>query len=32
LTRAKIDALQARYDYIFRMKVLDFYAGIPLTL
>ncbi|MCE2846463.1 MAG: TolC family protein [Sphingobacteriales bacterium] len=32
LTRAKIDSLQARYDYIFRMKVLDFYAGIPLTL
>lgn len=31
LTRAKIDALQARYDLIFRVKVLDFYAGRPLA-
>ena len=31
LTRAKIDSLQARYDLIFRVKVLDFYAGRPLA-
>jgi outer membrane protein len=31
LTRSRIDLLQAKYDYIFRLKVLDFYAGIPLT-
>jgi len=32
LTRARIELLQARYDYIFRLKVLDFYAGKPLAL
>ena len=31
LTRVKIELLQAKYDYIFRLKVLDFYAGNPLT-
>lgn len=31
LTRARIDLLQAKYDFIFRLKVLDFYSGIPLT-
>ncbi len=30
LTRTKIELLQAKYDYIFRIKVLDFYAGNPL--
>lgn len=31
LTRAKIDHLQSLYDLIFRVKVLDFYAGRPLA-
>jgi len=31
LTKGKIEFLQAKYDYIFRVKVLDFYAGNPLT-
>jgi outer membrane protein len=31
LTRARIDNLQAKYDLLFRVKVLDFYAGRPLT-
>jgi outer membrane protein len=28
---AKSQMAQAKYNFIFRMKVLDFYAGIPLT-
>lgn len=31
LTKGKVDLLQSKYDYIFKVKVLDFYAGIPLT-
>lgn len=31
LTRAKSDLLQAKYDYVFRTKVLDFYQGKPLA-
>ncbi|MBL7923119.1 MAG: TolC family protein [Bacteroidia bacterium] len=31
VTRTKVELLQAKYDYIFRLKVLDFYAGNPLT-
>jgi len=31
LTRTKVELLQSKYDYIFRLKVLDFYAGNPLT-
>jgi len=31
LYKAKSDLLQAKYDYIFRIKILDFYQGIPLT-
>lgn len=31
LTRVRIDLLQAKYDYIFRLKVLDFYAGNAIT-
>ncbi|MFN8155178.1 MAG: TolC family protein [Bacteroidia bacterium] len=31
LTRTRVELLQAKYDYIFRLKVLDFYAGNPLT-
>ena len=30
VTRSKVELLQAKYDYIFRLKVLDFYAGKPL--
>jgi outer membrane protein len=29
---AQSDLLQAKYDYIFRLKVLDYYQGKPLTL
>jgi outer membrane protein len=29
--RAKSDLLQAKFDYIFRLKVLDFYMGKPLS-
>lgn len=30
--KAESDLLQAKFDYIFRVKVLDFYAGKPLSL
>jgi outer membrane protein len=32
LTQTQSDLLQAKYDYIFKMKILDFYRGNPLTL
>ncbi len=32
LARTESDLLQAKYDYIFRMKILDFYRGIPIRL
>ena len=32
LTNAQSNLLQARYDYIFRTKILDFYNGIPIKL
>ena len=32
LTRAMSDLLQAKYDYIFKTKILDFYQGIELVL
>jgi outer membrane protein len=31
LTKAQSDLVQAKYDYIFRVKILDFYQGKPLT-
>jgi len=31
LTKAESDKLQAKYDLIFRLKVLDFYMGKPLV-
>lgn len=31
LAKSQSDLLQAKYDYIFRMKVLDYYQGVPLT-
>lgn len=32
LSRTESDLLQAKYDYIFRTKILDYYRGIPITL
>ena len=32
LTSAKSTLLRAKYDYIFKTKILDFYMGIPLSL
>lgn len=30
--KAVSDRIQAKYDYLFRVKILDFYKGVPLTL
>ncbi|MFA6924987.1 MAG: TolC family protein [Bacteroidales bacterium] len=30
--KANLDLLQAKYDYIFRIKILDFYQGKPLVI
>lgn len=32
LAKAKSDMLQAKYDYVFKLKVLDFYQGKPISL
>ncbi len=32
LITAQSDLLRAKYDYIFKIKILDFYKGIPLKL
>lgn len=32
LTVAQSQLLQAKYEYIFRTKILDFYNGLPITL
>lgn len=32
LTKAQSDLLQSKYEYIFKLKVLDFYQGKPLKL
>ncbi len=32
LIKSESDLLQAKYDYIFKLKILDFYMGKPLTL
>jgi outer membrane protein len=32
LDNARVNAIIAKYDYIFRTKILDFYIGRPLTL
>jgi outer membrane protein len=32
LTQAQSNLLRAKYDYIFKTKILDFYMGIPLSL
>jgi outer membrane protein len=31
LTRSKSELLRSKYDYIFKMKVLDFYQGKPIN-
>ena len=31
LSRAKSDLIQAKYDYLFKIKILDFYQGKPLS-
>jgi len=32
LTQAQSDLLRAKYDYIFKTKILDFYMGVPIKL
>jgi outer membrane protein len=32
LSAAESELLQSKYEYIFRMKILDFYLGLPLSL
>ena len=32
LIKAESDLLQAKYDYLFKLKILDFFMGKPLTL
>jgi len=32
LVKASSDLLRAKYEFIFRAKILDFYRGIPITL
>lgn len=32
LTTAESELLQSKYEYVFRVKVLDFYLGLPLSL
>lgn len=32
LAKSRSDLLQAKYEYVFRVKVLDFYQGKPLNL
>jgi outer membrane protein len=32
LTQAQSNLLRAKYDYIFKTKILDFYMGVPIKL
>jgi outer membrane protein len=32
LVKSRSEAIQAKYDYIFRAKILDFYNGVPIKL
>ena len=32
LTIARSELIQAKYEYIFRAKILDFYGGIPIEM
>ena len=29
---AEAELIRTKYDYIFRLKVLEFYFGLPITL
>ena len=29
---AKADVIRTKYDYIFRLKILEFYFGLPISL
>ena len=31
LTKAQSDMLQSKYDFIFKLKVVDFYMGRPMS-
>ena len=30
--KALSDGVQAKYEFVYRSKILDFYKGVPLTL
>jgi outer membrane protein len=30
--KALSDGIQAKYEFVYRSKILDFYKGVPLTL
>ena len=30
--KAESELLQAKYEYVFANKILDFYRGVPITL
>jgi outer membrane protein len=32
LSKARADLVQAKYEYIFKTKILDFYTGVPIKL
>lgn len=32
MEKAESDLVQAKYEYVFRAKILDYYTGVPLTL
>ncbi len=32
LTKVASEYLQSKYEYVFKMKILDFYTGIPISL
>jgi len=32
LSKASADLIQAKYDYLFKLKILDFYQGKPITI
>ena len=32
LARARSELIKAKYEYVFRIKILDFYRGVPIKL
>lgn len=32
LLKARSEYLQAKYQFVFQIKIIDFYKGLPLTL